>query len=326
VILRNNDPNRIFPDPVPGATLSNPLEGRSQFCLFPIPLSLLLILFLWALESGLAGCGWVGSGVRADIPSAERLTLAVLGFGMDIEITNLSSVQTVTEELPPGQEALLVTKAVREIKENAQRLLHSRLQVSDQYNLVSLEQTDAAVQDLGIEPRGTMTREQLAVLRNRLGADLVVAGTVLDYGKVRWQWSAAGMLGDLSWETVALGLATAWNPIAILANVGFELATSTPVWFGGGYLFGVAFRPVRVEAQAVETQKGITVWDGVEVAIYARGRLKELPEEQRTKKEMQLHVNLKKAMETLADSLLDERITKTTLWERRLPEQDMVSF
>ena len=76
----------------------------------------------------------------------------------------------------------------------------------------------------------------------------------------------------------------------------------------------------------METQKGITVWDGVEVAIYARGRLKELPEEQRTKKEMQLHVNLKKAMETLADSLLDERITKTTLWERRLPEQDMVSF
>jgi hypothetical protein len=76
----------------------------------------------------------------------------------------------------------------------------------------------------------------------------------------------------------------------------------------------------------VETQEGITVWDGMEVAIYARGRLKELPEEQRSKKEMQLHVNLKKAMETLADSLLDERITKTTLWERRLPKQEVVAF
>jgi hypothetical protein len=31
-------------------------------------------------------------------------------------------------------------------------------------------------------------------------------------------------------------------------------------------------------------------------------------------------------METLADSLLDERITKTTLWEWRLPKQEVVAF
>jgi len=98
------------------------------------------------------------------------------------------------------------------------------------------------------------------------------------------------------------------------------------VWFGGGYLFGVAFRPVRVDAQAVETVKGITVWDSMEVAIYSRGRLKELPEEQRSKKEAQLGINLKKAMEALGDSLLDAGITKRTLWEERLPVEDVVAF
>jgi len=149
---------------------------------------------------------------------------------------------------------------------------------------------------------------------------------VLDYGKVRWQWLAAGMLADMTWESIALGLATSWNPAAIFGNVGYELLTSTPVWFGGGYLFGVAFRPVRVEAMAVDPIDGEAVWKETEVAVYLWKRLKQVPEEDRKKKEVQLGLNLKKAMEDLAESLLDAGLTKSTLWERRLPVQDVVAF
>jgi len=60
----------------------------------------------------------------------------------------------------------------------------------------------------------------------------------------------------------------------------------------------------------------------MEVAVYTGKALKQLPEEQRSKKEMQLAVNLKKAMEALGDSLLDARMTRATLWERRLPVQE----
>ncbi len=52
------------------------------------------------------------------------------------------------------------------------------------------------------------------------------------------------MFADISWETAAIGIATVWNPGIILGNVGFELLTSTPLWFGGGYVFGVALRHV----------------------------------------------------------------------------------
>ena len=93
------------------------------------------------------------------------------------------------------------------------------------------------------------------------------------------------MFVDMSWETVALGLATAWNPAIILGNVGFELLTSTPLWFGGGYLFGVAFRPVRVEARAFETNEGLPIWQSMDESAYAGGALKELPEAVRDKKE-----------------------------------------
>lgn len=252
--------------------------------------------------------------------------LAVLGFGMDIEITKLSSVQTVTEDLSPEQETLLVAKAVREIRENARHLLYSRLQAGEQFRLVSLEEIDTAVQELGLPPEGALNQEQMMKLRDRLGVDLLVAGTVLDYGKVRWQWLAAGMLGDMTWETVVIGLATAWNPAVILGNVGFELLTSTPVWFGGGYLFGVASRPVRVEASAVDPIDGESVWKDTEVAVYLWKRLQQVPEEDRKKKEVQLGLNLKKAMKDLGESLLDSGLTLSTLRIRRLPVHDVIAF
>lgn len=287
---------------------------------------LVAAIFLMTLAAGWAGCGGTGLTVRSDIPQAQQPRLALLGFNMGIEIIKLSAVQTVDEELSPEQEALLVKEAVKAIREDARRLLYNRLASSTQFQLVSLEETDAVVRELGLELDGIPTPEQLGKLRNRLGVDLAVSGTVLDYGKVRWQWLVAGMATDMTWESLVIGAATAWNPIAILGNIGFELLTSTPVWFGGGYLFGVAFRPVRVEAQAVETQQGLEVWSDWEVAAYVRERLKELPESERGKKEVQLGINLKQAMEALGDSLLDAGLTKTTLWERRLPTRDVVAF
>lgn len=276
-------------------------------------LSVALMLLLWSV----VGCAWFGSGVRPDIPLTQRLTVAVLDFGMGIEITSLSAVKSVDEELSLEQEASLVKQAVRDIRTEARRLIYHRLEAGQQYTLIPLEEVDASVEGLGLDPGEPPKAAQVARLRSKLGADMVVGGLVQDYGKVRWQWLAAGMLTDTTAESIVIGLVTAWNPVAMAANVGFNLLTSTPIWFGGGYLFGVAFRPVRVEAWAVETQDGEEVWDSMEVAVYARERLKELSEENRRKKEAQLQVNLNKVMEALGDSLLDSGLTITTLQERR---------
>lgn len=287
---------------------------------------LFVAILVVTLISDFVGCGATGSVTRPTIPETERPTLAVLGFDIGVKITKLSAVKTVTGDLQPEREAFLIEQAVREIKEEARRLFYNRLESSEQFRLASLPETDAAVQALGIQHYGPLDPVQLKRLRDRLGVDLVVTGTVLDYGKVRWQWLAAGMAGDITWESAVIGAATAWNPIALLANLGFELLTSTPVWFGGGYLFGVAFRPVRAEARAAETVEGEEVWSDMGVAIYARKELKEVPEQERRKKEVQLGINLKRAMEGLADSLLEEGLTKTELRERRRPVSDVVSF
>src|SRR5207244_7344855 len=134
-----------------------------------------------------------------------------------------SSVKTVEGSLSPEDESKQIVDALREIQNEARWLFLSRLATGQGFRIVSLEQTDTLAEELQLKPGVLPNAEQLTEFRRRLGADLVVAGSILDYGKVRWQWLAAGMFADISWETVALGLATAWNPAAILANVGFEL-------------------------------------------------------------------------------------------------------
>ena len=266
-----------------------------------------------------AGCSWFGSNTRPDRPIAERPTLAMLEFGMGIDIDSLSSVKSIDETLSPDQEAILIAEAVRDIRHEARRLLYERLATGGQFRLVPLDEVDTVIREGEVDPVKPLNAEQISSLRRKLVADIIVGGVVQDYGKVRWQWLATGMLTDTTAESIVIGFATAWNPVALAANVGFNLLTSTPIWFGGGYLFGVAFRPVRVEAWAVDTQSGKQVWESMEVAVYARERLKELGEAERKKKEAQLHVNLEKAMEALGDSLLDEGLTTSALEERRRP-------
>jgi hypothetical protein len=102
--------------------------------------------------------------------------------------------------------------------------------------------------------------------------------------------------------------------------------TSTPVWFGGGYLFGIVARPVRVEASAWDPINGESVWDQQEFALYIWGRLKQLPEAERKKKEAQLYLNLKASVQELAGSLLDEGLTIAELEKRRRPPPPPESY
>jgi hypothetical protein len=267
----------------------------------------LVLTACWMTGIALTGCVGFDPAVQSRVEDLnERPYLAILPFGFDIEITKLSTVQTVDVSLSPEDEAKRVTEALREIQQEARWLLLSRLAAGQGFRFVSLDQTDELAKELELKPGVLPNAEQLAEFRRRLGADLVVAGSILDYGKIRWQWSAAGMLADMTAESIALGVATAWNPIAIGANIGFELLTSTPVWFGGAYIFGVAFRPVRVEARAFETVQGYPIWQAMEESVYAWTALKSLPEAVRAKKETQLELNLAEIMESLGDSLTEQ--------------------
>jgi hypothetical protein len=267
--------------------------------------SVQLALFASCLVNiALTGCVAFDPAVQSTVEDLnERPTVAILPFGFDLEITKLSAVKTVDETLPPEDEAKQVAETLREIQQEARWLLLSRLSAGQGFQFIPADQTDALAGELQLNAGTLPTAEQLTEFRRRLGADLVITGSILDYGKIRWQWLVTGMFADISWETIAIGVATAWNPGIILGNVGYELLTSTPLWFGGGYLFGVAMRPVRVETRAFETVQGYPIWQAMDESAYAWGALKMLPEEIRGKKEIQLQLNLAEIIESLGDDL-----------------------
>jgi len=282
-----------------------------------VPVRVSLIPFIgWVVGAALTGCVVFDPTVQSTVENLnERPSVAILPFGFDLEITKLSAVKTVDETLSPEDESKQLAETLREIQQEARWLLLSRLAAGYGFQFVPPEQADALAEELQLKPGVLPNPEQLVEFRRRLGADLVVAGSILDYGKVRWQWMLAGMTTDMTAESIALGIATAWNPIAIGANLGFELLTSTPLWFGGGYVFGIALRPVRVEARAFETVQGYPIWQAMDESVYAWGALKTLPEAVRKKKETQLHLNLAEIMESLGDALTKQAFMASQLRE-----------
>jgi hypothetical protein len=115
----------------------------------------------------------------------ERPYVAILPIGIEVEITKLSDVKSVEEDLSPEDEPQQLADALQQIRTEAQRLLQSRLAAGQRFRFVPDEQVAAAVTTLELKPGAIPTTDQLAYLRAQLGADLVIVGTILDYGKIR---------------------------------------------------------------------------------------------------------------------------------------------
>lgn len=152
--------------------------------------------------------------------------------------------------------------------------------------------------------RGTKpSLSQINLLREKFGVDAVLYGEIPWYGKTRLIYPMLGVALDTGAETIVFGVATNWNLGLLLGNIGFDLLTSTPIWFGGAYAFGWAFRPVTVEAWVLSATDGKEIWHESIDEISASTILKTYPESERSKKEIQLEASLQNAIDDLAESL-----------------------
>lgn len=267
-----------------------------------------------AVTLTLTGCVAFDPVVQSEVQDlSERPIVAILPFDFGLEITNLSTVQSVEEELSAEDEAIKLDEALKEIRSNARWLLLSRLATGNGFRFISIEETDALVKELHIAPNTLPTVEQCAEFRRRSGADFLIAGSILDYGKVRWQFWVPGLIISMMTETLIVGAASGFNPGLMAVTAASELLTDLPVWWGGAYIAGWAFRPVRVEARAFDTLKGYPIWQSMEESVYAYEALKLLPEDVRGRKETQLTLNLAEIMESFGDGLIKQGHTVSRL-------------
>src|SRR5467141_1453094 len=136
----------------------------------------------WMVGAALMGCVAFDPAAQSRVENLnDRPSVAILPFGFDLEITNLSAVKTANEMLSPEEESKQVAEALREIQREARWLLMSRLAAGQGFQFVPPEQTDALAEEFQLKPGVLPNPDQLTEFRRRLGADLVVTGSILDY-------------------------------------------------------------------------------------------------------------------------------------------------
>ena len=224
--------------------------------------------------------------------------LAIVGFKVSAPISRISSIADVsTQKLSDEEEKTLLDKTLREVEKKAGRFLVDELNERGAVDAIVV-----AEGEFGTRGGERPTTPQLHRIQRDLGTDAVLYGEIPWYGRTRLIYPLLGMTADIVGESLIIEFALHSEEL-VLANIGFELLTSTPLWFGGAEIFGWAFRPVTVEARVVSAGDGREVWRASVDRIVDREILKSYPERERSKKETQLEASLRSAVRALAERL-----------------------
>jgi len=245
------------------------------------------------------GCAWFKPAAP---PPDPPMTLVVGPVSLDAPVTSPSDLYTFEQDPTPDVAPQIMTQLFDEVELAGQRLLTEELARQPGFLVVPFAEARRLQtnQHPTRHPRG---REDLTALGRDADADIVLTGRIVDYGIVRWQYWVPGLLVSMMAETLIVGAATEFNPVAMIAVAASELVTDVPFWWGGAYLLGWALRPVGVQVEAIQV-RGCpgNLWEEEVVVMLVRDEtLKQFPADQHRRKDIQLAANLSRAMTEIAD-------------------------
>lgn len=257
------------------------------------------------LVGWLSGCsGFSGHSSNREI---QPLRIVVGPVHFEAPISKASDIYSFDEEISLDAEPVLLRELIEEIELKAHRFLIQQLGRQPGLQVVSFPETRRMLTDIAPTTR-PWTEAELSALGATTDADVVLSGLIHDYGKVRWQYWVTGWLTHVTAWTTALGIASAWNPAVIGPYLAIDATTDFPLWYGGASVFGWTFRPVRVHVDVIQARgcQGM-IWTHDELAIKVPGKtLADMSPELRKRKEVQLEINLDRAMGELAGLLREE--------------------
>jgi len=252
----------------------------------------------------LAGCGgmwprWFASTLPSP-DSPVRLLVAPVAF--EPSIGHASDIYSFDDLYSDDNEPYLRAQLIDEVAVRAQRVLTEELAKRPEFQVTPFVEA-RRLPSGSTTLRRRWTDAELEKLGRSAGVDMVLAARINDYGRLGWRHWVYGWLSVASVHTTIVGAATAWNPLAMGGYLIYDLATDLPLWYGGAYVLGWAFRPIHVEMEAIQLQGCVVrTWYDQEVTIVANSeQLNVFDESQRKRKEVQLQVNLDHTMKTLAE-------------------------
>lgn len=170
----------------------------------------------------------LGCATHPSDRSASPLTIAVGPVTFEAPVTKSKQIYTFEQNPDPDVDRQLLPVLIDDIEVTAQRLLTEELSKHPGIRVIPFDKTRRVLADIRSAGR-PLTEAQIELLGQQTGADHVVTGLIHDYGKVRWQYWVTGWLAHVAVATTIVGIATAWNPAAIGANLEVDATTDFPL-------------------------------------------------------------------------------------------------
>lgn len=243
-------------------------------------ITILLLIFL-------ASCS--NLSLKKKVTKDTPLRLGVLGFKITAPIKKLKSIESNPEGKNLQDEILK-----REVEAKKFFFQYFNAYYKD------IELVDVSADTVKWERGLKVSESDLRTLKEKYTLDGLLLGEIPWYGTTNLMWPIIGFTADIAIETIIIGVVTKWNGPLIVANLGWEVVTNGPLWFGGAWLFGQAYKPVTVETKLVTFKDGIQEHKEEFDVTKSRHMLEKFPEKERKKVENQLDASLKKALKNIA--------------------------
>ncbi len=234
-------------------------------------------------------------------PPDPPIRLLVAQIKMIAPLTSPTDLKTFDKKLAPEEEPALLTQLIEDVEVGAQRLFIDHLAHQEGFTVIPFAEVEQIQAGLGYT-NNRLNKVQRTALGAQTGADIVLSGRILDYGKVQWRYWVTGLILSMTAETLIVGAATGFNPGIMAIAAASELVTDLPLWWGGAYIAGWAFRPVRIAVKATQIAGcEQQIWKEQELVVLVPGKaLKNYSPEDKKRKEIQLSANLEKALRKIA--------------------------
>ena len=234
-------------------------------------------------------------------PPDPPLRLLVAQIKMVAPLSSPDDLHSFERKLIPEEEPVLLTQLIENVETTARKLFIDQLEQQKGFKVIPFDESQDSRLDLGYTD-SNLNKEQRIFLGKRSNADIVISGRILDYGKVQWKYWMTGLILSMTAETLIVGAATGFNPGIMAIAAASELVTDLPLWWGGAYIAGWALRPVRIEVKATQIAGcEQQIWKEQELVVLVPGKtLKNHSPEDKKRKEIQLGVNLERALKKIA--------------------------
>jgi hypothetical protein len=255
---------------------------------------------LWLLSFALA---ILSIGCATAKPTPERpIRVAVGPIVMEAPVSSSTKIHSFDMAPSPEREPIVRAELIAEVEETSQRLLTERLRQQGPFQVTTFSDTRRMLADL-VPPGTSLSPQQVNALARETGADVVITGRILVYGTIPAKYWFSTYAVSETGQLIAVSVLSGGNPIVIGAYIGYDLLTDLPSWTGGTYMLGLAYRPVFIEVEAFQAGDcPRQIWKKRQIVVIAYRELLDYSWRDRWKKEVQLGVNLHRAITGIAES------------------------